>query len=164
MVDFVDFVKANIGYFIILAGISHAFYYFFFYHFKMIKCQNWPSIQGEIVFSEISSHQSAASSPTSARMTMYKASIKYKYEVNGREYYNTILSYGGQVSSSGKTKAQETCNRYPVGSRPQVYYNPDNPKESCLEKSASDTMLIAYGADAGAIILGLLFISGIIQF
>ena len=68
------------------------------------------------------------------------------------------IAYG--ANQFNYKKAAEIAARYPVGARPAVYYNPDKPKDSVLETSASGGKLfIILGAIMGAVGLVVLVVS-----
>ena len=59
----------------------------------------------------------------------------YQYEVNGQSYQGQRIKASDKFMSiriSGE--AQATVARYPAGSRVTVYYDPNNPSESALER------------------------------
>jgi hypothetical protein len=87
--------------------------------------QNWRSTSGTILMSSVQTVHGGNSYPV----------IVYQYEVNGQRYQSQTIKAGEQylnIRIAGQ--AQETVSRYPIGATVTVYYNPDNPAESVLER------------------------------
>jgi hypothetical protein len=90
--------------------------------------QTWKSTSGTILMSTIQVKRSA-------RSRSEIPVVAYQYEVNGREYQGQRIKAGEQFLSirvAGQAKA--TVARYPAGAKVTVYYNPENPAESALER------------------------------
>lgn len=87
--------------------------------------QAWRSTTGTVLMSSVQSGHAG---------TLYPV-VVYQYEVNGQSYQSQIIKAGEQylnIRIAGQ--AQETVNRYPIGAAVTVYYNPDNPSVSALER------------------------------
>jgi hypothetical protein len=87
--------------------------------------QAWRSTTGTILMSSVQTIHSGNSYPV----------IVYQYEINGKQYQSQTIKAGEQflnIRIAGQ--AQEIVNRYPIGTTVPVYYNPDNPAESALER------------------------------
>lgn len=87
----------------------------------------WRQTTGTVIRSrvEVSGGETTSVSPR----------IIYQYEVNGQTYQNDQLKAGDRfwrVTSS--QSAYETVDRYHVGLQVTVFYNPNNPAESALER------------------------------
>jgi hypothetical protein len=92
------------------------------------SAQTWPSITGTVLSSTIQIRHSGRSSSDFPV-------VVYEYEVNGKPYQSQRIKAGDQFFSARILgQAQATVERYPVGSRVTVYYNPANPGESALER------------------------------
>jgi hypothetical protein len=88
--------------------------------------QAWRSTTGTVLMSSVQTGRHRGSD--------YPV-VVYQYEVHGRRYQSQIIKAGEQflnIRIAGQ--AQETVNRYPIGMTVTVYYNPDNPVESALER------------------------------
>jgi hypothetical protein len=66
--------------------------------------------------------------------TTYTPIITYTYLLVGKSYQGDLISFGskGQGMKSKKAEALVVC--YPVDSQPVIYYNPDDPSQSVLER------------------------------
>lgn len=91
----------------------------------------WPSVEGEIVHSEATSKWST-DSRGKAEMR-HKADIRFRYTVDGKTYDGARVAFYGAIIDTA-AKARAVCDRYPVGARPLVYYNPKTPADSVLER------------------------------
>lgn len=99
---------------------------------KGLKSLTWPKTKGTISHSGKS--QDRGGKFASIR---YKLEIKYRYQVNNVNYAGT---YGGVFDdkfTSSETTAKDILKKYYVGKPTEVYYNPDQPKESCLSRGPS---------------------------
>lgn len=92
--------------------------------------QNWPSTTGTILMSSVQSRRSSSHGGYSSYPV-----IVYQYEVNGTNYQSQRLKAGEQFFNVNVSwQAQEIVNRYMIGSTVTVYYDPNNPAESSLER------------------------------
>lgn len=124
---------------------------------EVAKSLSWPGADGEITKSKITMKDSN-SGMNQANKT-FKAEITYKYKAGKRSYRNSRICVGGQLQLSLRGKAEDYCEQYPVGQAVTVYYNPDNPSDSCLERrEETSTLLLFIGV--GFAIVGILFLSG----
>jgi hypothetical protein len=58
--------------------------------------KNWPSVNGAIVESNVSTRRSDGK-------TMYSPNISYKYSVDGKEYRSSTIYFGDDGSSSSNS-------------------------------------------------------------
>ena len=90
--------------------------------------QSWPSTSGVVLSSSVQVRR------TNKSRSEYPV-VVYQYEVNGQSYQGQRIKASDKFMSiriSGE--AQATVARYPAGSRVTVYYDPNNPSESALER------------------------------
>jgi len=76
--------------------------------------------------------------------------IRYSYQVAGLEYTSKRLSFAGVKSFSKREKAEEAASHYPVGTQLPIYYDPKNPKEAVVDRSAKKSNIV--------LTLGIMFI------
>ncbi len=100
----------------------------------------WIKTKGAIVSSKTESFRDTTSSRS--HTTLYRPVIEFSYQVEGQEYHNTLGSSGVTMSASSKQWADGEVARYPVGTRVDVFYNPENPTQSNL---TGNTGMIANG-------------------
>jgi len=117
------------------------------------EAKRWPSVPGEVVESEVKRHRRRKS-------VTYEARIRYRYEVDGKQFTGKAVVIGGEVRSS-RAKAEARCDTYPVGASPAVFYNPQGPEEACLERAHEGLWLELVGGAFG-VAIGLLLLFGLL--
>lgn len=95
---------------------------------------SWPSVQGKVLSSMVSSHRSSSGSGRRSSMT-YGADVSYEYTVKGKRYTSDRVIFG-EYSSSNRGHATEIVHRYPKGKKVKVYYDPADHKAAVLEAGA----------------------------
>jgi hypothetical protein len=119
------------------------------YVIKTSKTNNWPSVTGEITTSELDSMHTGTTS-------FYNAIVEYLFEVDGKQYTNTRirprLAKSVRSMVGNITKATRLINRYPNGTKVQVFYDESNPNKSILEPGTNWRHFII------ALLVGLVFL------
>jgi len=89
---------------------------------------------------------------------MYETSIRYRYEVAGREYEGQRLRFGPTSANSWKSPGAALAAAYPVGKVVEVRVCPSQPSLSVLVPGATWELyaLSVVGALFSAIGIGLL--------
>jgi hypothetical protein len=118
---------------------------------KIEAAQLWPSVKGLVTTSVVKR--------SGGKNRVYSAKIRYTYSVHGFEFKGRRYALGGELDTSNRARAEARCAKYPEGSEPEVYYDPSNPKDACLERVQEGkgfTMLIAgvFAAVGVAMLLG----------
>ncbi len=94
---------------------------------EALASRSWPNVEGEITTSEeekIGSNYNVSIKPR----------IKYSYTVNGEIYESERIKVGTQsISSTDRGWVERTLERYPLGKKLTVYYNPTFPEKTVLE-------------------------------
>jgi len=88
---------------------------------------NWASTTGKVVTSrvEVSGGDHTTVSPH----------IVFQYNVYDKEYSNSQIKAGDiHMSTYSSRNAYDIVDKYPVGSEVTVYYDPENPEQSALER------------------------------
>jgi hypothetical protein len=76
---------------------------------------------------------------------LYRADVRYTYEVSGHSYEGKRVSFSfGEGASSDKALAQHVVDRYPVGTAVQIAYDPTNSKKSVLEPGVHVSSLLVF--------------------
>ena len=89
--------------------------------------KNWASTPGKVITSrvEVSGGEYTSVSPF----------IVYQYNVYDREYSNSQIRAGdAHMSSYSSRDSYNMVDKYPVGAEVTVYYDPENPQQSALER------------------------------
>jgi len=93
------------------------------------ESQNWSSTLGKIQKSYMKhdfNHETGS--------TLYYPSVKYSYQSLGSEYLGNRINFGGSTGYSSRRKANEILAQYSPEKNVTVYFNPQNPEESVLER------------------------------
>jgi hypothetical protein len=119
---------------------------------KVEAAQLWPWVKGRVTASVVER--------SGGKHRVYHAKIRYTYSVAGFEFEGRRCALGGELDTGNRARAEARCARYPEGSEPEVYYDPSNPKDACLERVQEGkalTLLIAgaFAAAGAALLLGL---------
>lgn len=120
------------------------------------SAQSWPSMPGTVNRSEVVEHEDTDSDGGST--VTYEPVVEYQYSVMGQPFTGKRIAFG--ANRFNYKKAVEIAARYPLGARVNVYYNPEKPKDSTLETSASGGKLfVIFGAVMAAVGLVALIIA-----
>ncbi|MET1078642.1 MAG: DUF3592 domain-containing protein [Pseudomonas sp.] len=99
--------------------------------------KNWPSVNGTINGIRVESHTNTRSNDNGLRRTetRYEVKARYQYEVKGMHYTGHRISLNSSTHSySSRSSAESTLAQYPVGKVVTVYYNPEQPDKSLLQR------------------------------
>ena len=97
----------------------------FFTQRKVAEASTWPSALGTVTSSTVERRSSGDG-------YSYYPVVDYIYQVIGQSYQGNRIMPGPEVGGSG---AQNIVARYPAGAQVMVYYDPNKPSESVLERS-----------------------------
>ncbi|PJB80880.1 MAG: hypothetical protein CO090_03805 [Acidobacteria bacterium CG_4_9_14_3_um_filter_49_7] len=126
--------------------------------------KSWPSVQGTVMESTLTSYKSTSGSGSKKRSTtMYKPQITYRYKIAGKEHVGdkVTMSDGGSSSTS---YAKKTIKKYPAGATVKVFYDPEVPADSVLEPGATLVSYVPFWFGlVFAIIGGFTFLGGIFR-
>jgi hypothetical protein len=132
---------------------------------KASESKDWPSAPGKMISSQIK--EVIYHSSDGPRRSL-QLEAEYEYTVGGRQYINNKHTLGRIPKGIPYRKSAEVAKRYAPGAVVPVYYNPQNPQESCLEREAplsSLTMIIGIIllviAACSACVLGTLLINAL---
>lgn len=104
--------------------------------------QNWMMTTGKVIAANVEARRGR--SGTSGYSTSYYPNVVYEYEVNGQRYQNNRMYVGMQVGRGNYMTIQQQINHYPVGSPVQVYYDPNNPSQSVLERTSPGSRVLGF--------------------
>jgi hypothetical protein len=144
------FVTACIGFALLFA------LFVFGFQRAAAKARTWPTVSGRVEKSDVRSYESIDSdSSTSRSQTMYRPDVVYRYEVGGVQYRGDKVSVSG-MSTNMDSIARRVAARYPVGTKLQVHYNPDNPGESAIDPRLPLAFWLFYLVPLGILAIGYL--------
>jgi hypothetical protein len=110
--------------FLVLIGIAYR---------QSAKTRNWSSVMGKVTSSMMEERSDNEGGTTSYPV------VVYRYSAGGQTYENDKIAPGLQWGGTG---AGRVVARYPAGSSVTVYYDPQNPSVSILERSAKSSITI----------------------
>src|SRR5579863_937062 len=93
---------------------------------RAVASRHWPTTPAVVTRSE-SGVETDRGGRGRDPSTMYSASIRFRYKVDGREYSTDILHFGQTLGSGDSSEAELRRFRYPQGSQTTVSYNPATP-------------------------------------
>jgi len=100
--------------------------------------QQWPSVTGTIIESNIKQGSgSAGSGVTSVSHTTYYPDINYEYAVNYQTFRSSNINYSIKnfnttKSYEHKSEAENKLEELTKGNKVTVYFNPETPSQSVL--------------------------------
>ena len=111
---------------------------------EIIASRTWPYVTGQIVTSIVEEVEYVAGSPNeggeySPRKGIrysadYFPKIEYVYTVDGKQYDSSCVRFGSDIVFSIRDDAYEFVQRYKEGKLVNVYYDPEYPSDSVLER------------------------------
>lgn len=130
------------------------------------ESENWHETTGIITSSKLEIEENTEYDPetdyTDTYYT-YKPKIEYRYSADGVNYSGNRISFE-IVSVTDYEWAQSKVDLYYEGKNVTVYYNPDNPSESVLEKGFSGYPLLPTALGIVFILIGLCFLIYLLVF
>jgi hypothetical protein len=94
--------------------------------------------------------------------TVYYPVVIYEYAINGQRYQNDRINFGPEVGFGTTGPSDAIVGRYHVGNVVDIYFDPSNPAESVLERSAGSSNNILLFV--GVIIVAVLLCTGVTMF
>jgi len=93
--------------------------------FKVHQTYKWASTEGIVTSSSLGC--STGGKP------LYRAQIRYRYFVSGKEYESSRYSIA-ETFSYAKQRPCEIIEEHQAGSKTQVFYDPDAPSEAVIDR------------------------------
>lgn len=132
---------------------------------KASVSRSWPATTGKVLAAGIEPRTGRSGS--SGYSTSYYPVVQYEYTVNGQRYLGNRITFGGQVGYGWTNMAQNQIANYNPGSSVAVFYDPNEPANAVLERTAGTSGKIYwFVAILIFVILGvtMVFTSGINNF
>ncbi|MBL7755563.1 MAG: DUF3592 domain-containing protein [Chitinophagaceae bacterium] len=112
-------VTLFVGLFLVFLGI---------YYYKRTKTsENWPFTEGIIVDSDLTK------SRDNDGQISYRPEIVFEYKLGNKNYKSNKIDAFINYTSSTSSRALKLINRYPIGTKINVYYDPKMPSFGILE-------------------------------
>ncbi|NHR07830.1 DUF3592 domain-containing protein [Chromobacterium haemolyticum] len=120
---------------------------------KAQQASAWPSVAGKIVSSEVDWRHARGGDSSDRRE--FRAVVHYEYLVAGSVRHAERLRFPNPGYAGSDQQALEIVQRYPAGQAVQVFYNPQNPEEACLEPGKHWSAWLAQAVGALVALVGL---------
>ncbi len=129
---------------------------------KGARAKKWPTVQGRIIASRVRSEGytvtgEGESGPTG--MQLWEPRVRYEYEVQGRVYLGSRISFGGWRPTIGG--ASDVAESHPAGTTWTVSYDPEDPANSVLEPGTPGASVLELCLGLGLLIAGTLVSIGV---
>ena len=113
---------------------------------------SWPTADGEILSVEVVEQDPEYSlrKRGEAEKTNYHADIRYRYQVDGRDYEGNRITANDSASIQ-REDIEAITSGYSAGQSIPVYYNPDSPDQALLQPGKSGDSVVV-------LIMGLAFL------
>ncbi|MEO7651993.1 MAG: DUF3592 domain-containing protein, partial [Bryobacteraceae bacterium] len=117
----------------------------------------WPLAPGLITYGrqDVSTSVTKDSDREESRTPIYGTQLVYEYEVGGRKHFNNVRAFGALAGSSDADRASSITERYPLGKKVDVAYNPADPDVAVLEPGINNEAYWLPGAGAAFLLFGL---------
>ena len=96
---------------------------------------SWPSVEGAVIRTTIDRESSRTGTSGSSTSTTWRPVVTYEYSVGATKHEGQRISYG-EYATSERSDAEAVVGKYPAGTRVQVHYRPDDPRQAVLEPGA----------------------------
>ncbi len=93
-----------------------------------LKSGNWPATPGEIIHCDVPYAMDSDDRD-------YLIDLKYSFQLYGQTLFGHRISTFAPNSFNTRPVAQSVASQYPSGSQVNVYYNPSDPSQTCLESA-----------------------------
>lgn len=119
-----SFIRSLFFFYLAFDGIVFAL--MLYQAFASSATRSWPTATGRVLASKVSQKNNDVKYGSTPDVT-------YAYEIDGKKYKGKTILRGG-ISSRGRKYSTQVVARYPKDAEVTVYYNPQNPSETCLER------------------------------
>jgi hypothetical protein len=123
--------------------------------------EGWGRTEGRIIGSETEAFQSGRGHNDGHRSKLLRQRVTFSYTVAGTVYASDRVSFGARTSSSLRMLETRIIQRYPVGARVMVHYDPANPSAAVLERGAR--LLWVVWASSALFALAAVVLSGVLR-
>lgn len=118
---------------------------------QALASRSWPATEGTIIRSRL--EQSSDDGKV-----WFSADIGYDYRVGGEAFTGHRVWFGDDYRSSPGDEFRDAVDRYPLGSRVTVHYDPARPAQSVLEPGLTWSGSAAYFVGLGLVAVGSLLL------
>lgn len=115
------------------------------------KSLAWPQAGGTIVSSVV---ESSTTYDDGSTRTSYAPAVTYRYIVGGVERHGDLIAFGMKELYASPSYAERFVQRYPVGEKVTVYYDPSG-SEAVLEPGNMSGSNTLFGMGATFIVIAI---------
>ena len=126
--------------------------------FEWLSSENWQTTIGSVISSEVETvymPRYKRGRRLSSDKVMFKPVIAYEYHVNAQTFQSTKIYIGQNSSLSDSDAANLVVSSYPVGKTTVVYFHPNKPERSFLERKLPRSFV-------GSILINLFWLSAML--
>ena len=143
--------------------------HFIFWIFEWKRSQDWLETPGKIMQSTLISTlvprggRKSRNIDGSVRLvTAYIPDIAYEYRANVETFESRKIFIGQQFPSNFNI-ANEFVEKYPIGKQVEVFYNPEKPQVSTLERNRVKELLWSFLSGVINILIGFAFLFQVVH-
>lgn len=122
-------------------------------YLKEKASEGWAEVPGKVLESRIEQSEKK-SQKTSERRYRYEPVVLYQYEVDGKTRSGNSLVLNSNPLDT-RTEAEELLEDFQVGNEVPVFFNPENPDESCLVRGGNGGTAMTLGMGLIGVLLSL---------
>jgi len=93
---------------------------------KFNASKEWPNANGEVISAVIRGGHLGSDNE-------FLPIVTYQYTVNEKIFSSQRLTFNDQNHTSLRSEAKRRLKQYPIGSKVQVFYDPEDPAEAVLQ-------------------------------
>jgi hypothetical protein len=97
---------------------------------KSKNSKTWFSTIGNVISSNLEEHSGSNGSRT------YGVDIKFKYQVNGKEYNSNKFNFA-YLMTNNKQKHLDIVTRHQPNTKIKIFYDPANPEDAVIEQGSA---------------------------
>lgn len=101
---------------------------------RAMAMRRWVPVEGEIYSSRVVEEIDRTIEARNQRV--FRPDVRYSFVVEGTEYAGSARS-AAKTRASWRGFAEGVMSRYPVGRKVLVYYDPQNPRDSIVERGTA---------------------------
>ncbi len=105
--------------------------------YQLRAARRWPATVGTIVAVNIRQIERPIDDDPQRLRVVYYPDIQYEYTVAGKAYQSNRLSLGLPAGYATASRARQAAQRFTVGQKVTVYYNPQAPAEATLARGVA---------------------------
>jgi hypothetical protein len=115
--------------------------------FRTFRSRHWQATIGRVLESDIAVAHDV--SGADGRQRYWTPRVSYEYRVDERSFVGRRVNF---VGFSART-AMKALGRYPPGANVPVWYDPNDPADSVLEKRPTPASILVAGIAASALVI-----------